>query len=1833
MVMAVALILLLLPALPAKAQRYVDKLNRGLVAVPSETSGNFVSWRIFGEEYYDVTYNLYCNGSLLASGLEVSCYNHDGGNASSSYQVAAVVRGVEQEKCEAITRWEKDESNDNACLVIPVQSVTGRDGTDQNSHYALNDITLGDLTGDGIVEFIVKRPYDDYLDFTQSNCFHVLDAYDRKGNRLWWIDMGPNMLSGGDEQWDCICYDWDMDGKAEVLLRGADNMIIHHSDGTTTEIGDMTVDTRSSVTQNSNQSYTNQGNEYLLYLKGATGKPYQIGPSEHPNYMDYPNPRGNASDWGDSYGHRSTKHYFGAPYLDGHHPSIFLGRGCYTKHLMKAFDVDPSTHQLTQRWAWECTVSDSPWYGQGYHNFAIADVDWDGRDEIVFGAMVIDDSGMGLCTTGLGHGDAQHCSNFNPYRHGQQQFVCCEDNPNNCFYDATTGEILHRNEGGDDDGRALMANFTNDYPGSVGRSVNEQGWISAVTADINDNLYVNSDVTVTQFINWADLNQRIYWDGDPCDEYFDSPGTEGYGVIYKPNGAGRWNFASSKCANSSKNDPGAIADIFGDWREELVMRKSDNTAILVYTTPIETTYRIPTLWSDHQYRNSIVWQSVGYNQPPHKSYFLGEMEGITVAPPPLIMTDRTEVANGGTITTTNDHLIVCETNSTNITIEDGASPYIVTFNVPSHVTGNAGSNTSSTPAPTYEYYTCNVTGGALTGSTRLVKQGDGILSLPKVDMAYTGETNIWAGTLNFDGTLKNSPLWLNRFAELNSDGGTFRSIKADYASVIRPGGENNIGSITTDTLALGFGSRVQFDVSSASSLDQMNIGFLSIEAKSGDEWKDFGPEYLTPVVEIVVPSGSSLADGDYVLGTLGSVSGSLTYSVTIEGLGDKPAYLSQKNGNLVLTVGEEKTLNIVDGTDYLIINAETGNYLAGGLWWGTCAMEGGRPQFMTFEQQDVATFVIDSHQSNGGDYHYLGTNRYMDNLAIGWTIEEVDGGYTFYLDATDDCGSFTGYLTGAGFQTQVVAEITPTAKSVWKLVSRDEYLASMDNATPTTPVDASALIPACEPKRNPWGNSWTMTANDGVATINNGTLGQDGNIASCAESYCSTNGFLFSQVVPSLPAGSYELTAQAFYRNNANGTVIPVMYAGDETVELPLLETTANNMEEAYAEFLKGLHPVSLKFYVAADGDVTIGFDSRTTTSNGMWTIFGELGLTYYGDGETPIHDCVAEESHWSIDPTTESFHLNTWSVEDDPSGMVTPFMEYWYGSGKNLDDAVISHETITGSPGAIYSVSIDYRAFNENSDKKVSQGSTFNANTTSADLCLGTRDIFADVSQEEYAIGYTLLCQADATTGAIDINFNVKNADFDWLAFKDLHVVTFDGTSWPTLTAATGDMHTGYADAQTTALAAYEADPSFNTYLAAFNAVNAATLSALFYSDIADALAQLEDYLDESGLVWLEANENIVAYKNKTLEYCDMSDTYWGAVKQQTTTGIDITDAMDNSGEYSAEQGNGPAPYPTSGSFATETYITSGEATAGTVMCYTVTGLHAGTYTVSFYATANMANNITGDSGDGISQVYANDETVAITVGTNSASNITSLDDMTLYTITCVVGEDGILEFGIQNLSAGGNWYVMQAVSLTLVSLPIEWTLGAEYGTLILPFDYDLSNTGLTAYTGEISVSSGGTTTLELTAVTSGTITAYTPYIIGGEEGPYSFGGVEGTETGTVFPNNDNDGLKGVLDSSTYYAPQGSYVLQKQGDTPAAFYRVAESESIIVGTYHCYLNYSAGSDVKAITFSFSDETATGIEAVDEAADNEAIYDLSGRKVTNPTKGIYIVNGKKALIK
>ena len=875
--------LALLVSMGANAQRFTDKLDRGLVAVKT-TKGVYCSWRIQADEYYDVKYNLYRDGTKVnAEPLDVSNFTDTSGSESSQYTVKAVLNGVEQQASKAATVFKSN-----------YKEIKIKHDASLKATYEPNDACCADVDGDGEVEILMKFNNKEEaeqlypkngptIDGVATKEYSMLACLKQDGTVLWWVNCGPNMGDFQNNEQNIVGYDWDMDGKAEVVMRLEEGSIVHMADGTTYTIGangkngSSWTNYREPKGSGSVEWFTHYGKEFLWYCEGATGKPYQC--------IEFPLKRLEDGEtdlkaaWGDGYGHRSSKYFFGAPYLDGKHPSIFLGRGIYTRHKFIAYDVDPKNHDLKVRWKWTNNQPGSPWYGQGYHNYIVADVDWDGRDEIVWGSMVIDDNGKGLSTTGLGHGDAQHIGDFNPYIHGQEMFACNEDNPSNNYRDATTSKIYYRKTDTNDDGRCLAGNFYNDFPGAVGHSAHDTP-ISTVT-----NEHVNTNT------NGLSMNFRIYWDGDLLEECFNN--TE----VTKPGVGTIATFLGAYSNNSTKATPCYQGDIFGDWREEVIERTADNN-IRIYTTNEPTKWRNYSLWYDHQYRNGMVWQPCGYNQPPHASYFLGELEGITIAPPPLTTTGREEVGSSISKALDGKHALLATTGDATVSVAEGVSPAIFTDNAPSWVQGTAASEcrTKDTEIK-YTYYTHTLTGSAFTGGMRLVKQGDGTLVLPNVKQTYTGKTDVWAGTLQFDGTMESSPVWLNRFAELNSNGGNFKGgIKADYGSVIRPGGKENIGTLTTSSLDLGFGARVVFDAKDGN-VDKLVAAKMSIEKKY---WKN-GPQYNTPVFEFA----TAPAPGTYTLAEVGELTGKLS-DIVVEGLDGHKFSLEYTDGKIILNLSDTR---------------------------------------------------------------------------------------------------------------------------------------------------------------------------------------------------------------------------------------------------------------------------------------------------------------------------------------------------------------------------------------------------------------------------------------------------------------------------------------------------------------------------------------------------------------------------------------------------------------------------------------------------------------------------------------------------------------------------------------------------------------------------------------------------------------------------------------------------------------------------------------------------------------------------------------------------------------
>lgn len=868
------------------AQRFTDELGRGIVAVKAD-EGVFVSWRITANEYYDVKYNLYRDGEMVnTKPLEVSNFVDTKGTAASTYTVAPIVKGIEGAQSAAARVLSTD------YLVIPKATRISNDGkTDITANYSPNDATIGDLDGDGEMEIIVKQNnnVDEAAGFPSSSIdYDRIEVYKLDGTLLWWIDCGPNLADFQHNETNIAVYDWDMDGKAECVMRAADGTKIHAANGEVYTIGDPSKVYRSGY--NTSAIFVHDGDEFLVYMNGETGVPYYTG--EYPLKRLEAGETNLESAWGDGYGHRSTKHFFGAPYFDGKHPSLFLARGIYTRHKMIAYDINPSTHELTVRWNWTCNTAGSPWYGQGYHNYAVADVDWDGRDEIVFGSMVIDDNGKGLSTTGLGHGDAEHVGDFDPYKHGSEIYACNEDAPDNNYRDATTSKIYYRQISGNDDGRSICGNFTNDVFGAIGKSGHDS-FISCVAADHVDGVN-GSGVSV---------NFRIYWDGDLLEESFDgSNGAGSAGCVYKYNVGAIKTFSNTRVNNSTKATPCFQGDIFGDWREEVIMRDVDNNMRIQFTT-YPTEWRNYTLLHDHQYRNAMVWQMNGYNQPPHVSYFLGEVEGITIAPPPLTTSGRTHIDAGGSISSLNndDHILLDETGDASYTISGECAPYILTDNAPSWVQGNDDNDNI-----TYTTYTHTITGdGVLSGSMRLIKQGDGRLVLPKNTHTYTGETNVWAGTLEFDGKLAASPVWLNRFATLESNGGEFvRAVTADFGASISPAGENAEGVINIDTLVLNFGAQLTLDLyADGLTADKIVAKKLVLNALDNDA---FPLDDKNPIINLVlhyVAGANSMAAGDYLVGEIGEIEGDLT-KVKIDGRDGNKVTLLYTDKKLYLHVDE-----------------------------------------------------------------------------------------------------------------------------------------------------------------------------------------------------------------------------------------------------------------------------------------------------------------------------------------------------------------------------------------------------------------------------------------------------------------------------------------------------------------------------------------------------------------------------------------------------------------------------------------------------------------------------------------------------------------------------------------------------------------------------------------------------------------------------------------------------------------------------------------------------------------------------------------------------------------
>jgi len=699
----------------------LEKLDRGLVAVKTP-DGVYLSWRLLREEVRGAEkerltgadFTVLRDGKEIAFVTDSTNYLDPDGTAEAEYAVAAVLDGKTLPPCSAVRPWA------NGYLDIPLHKPEGGVTPKGDPYeYTANDLSVGDIDGDGQLELFVKWDPTNSQDVSikgyTGRCY--IDCIRLDGTLLWRLDMGVNIRAGA-HYTQFMVYDFDGDGKAEMSVKTAPGTCItrYGADGSaqTDYITLPEEDVAAGVTHGDNYVCSAEGyREHLVEmfmgwhahpevvaghwpktLEACWGLeeryPYPLSrenaealtdvfireyaPSrsprneldkfegfiyDGPEYMTmfsgdgrelqtirFPFPRvDDGLLWGDYAWNRIEpcnrvdRFLSGVAYLDGQHPSLIVCRGYYTRACVAAYDWQGGA--FSERWRVDTgfvpmqnpfrvmpgDASDGvdPDFGilagQGNHSLSTADVDGDGCMEIIYGAACIDHDGtIRYSTAGtmpdgrrvkLGHGDAMHVAKIDPDREGIQIFNVFEGGRSvpygYALRDGKTGEVIFGEPYAGDLGRCM-----------IGDVVDERGlemWAMQMRNVQGDFLDVKNPST----------NMRIYWAGDLTTQFTDTPDYLGaekkcglisdhrHGVMLRPEGV--------LTNNSTKGNPGLVADILGDFREELLLRTEDSTAIRLYLSTDITTHKLHTLLHDTQYRCGVAWQNNCYNQPGYPSFY------------------------------------------------------------------------------------------------------------------------------------------------------------------------------------------------------------------------------------------------------------------------------------------------------------------------------------------------------------------------------------------------------------------------------------------------------------------------------------------------------------------------------------------------------------------------------------------------------------------------------------------------------------------------------------------------------------------------------------------------------------------------------------------------------------------------------------------------------------------------------------------------------------------------------------------------------------------------------------------------------------------------------------------------------------------------------------------------------------------------------------------------------------------------------------------------------------------------------------------------------------
>jgi len=605
--------------------------GRGLVAM-CINNGIYLSWKLFPEEdnvfgtsEANVSFNIYRDNRLIATESNTTNYFDVLGTIHSQYSVAPVINGIEGKRSSVVKAFESGSNYFDIPLQKPADCVL-EDGNIYS--YSAGDASCGDIDGDGEYEIILKwdcNPKDNSHSGYSGNV--LLDAYKLDGTFLWRIDLGRNIRAGA-HYTQFLVYDFDQDGKDEITCKTAPGSKDGKGNYVTaaSRISSIVSADNSAVYLNDG-GYVLTGPEYFTIFNGEDGAAIDT--------IYYPTERVSVTSWGDNYGNRCDRYLATVAWLDGQKPYAVYWRGYYSGQKGysgrtgiagisfngERLSVDYIFDTLSTQNGY--TKGNENYIGQGNHNITAADVDGDGKDEVISGALCFEVNNNNKLAvkwcSWRGHGDALHIGDYDPTHAGYEYFSVHEGGATDgsavshgkvldfgmTVYDAATGDELKHVGASGDTGRGVMAD--------VGAGGYYQFWGAGAYKAMGNGVFEEAA------INGASSNFRIFWDGDLYDELLD-----GTNITSWDGSKMTTIFSAKDCMsiNGTKANPVLQADLFGDWREEVIYPIYDNSALRVFTTDIYTGYKMKTLMSDNVYRSGVAAEQTAYNQPPHIGYYV-----------------------------------------------------------------------------------------------------------------------------------------------------------------------------------------------------------------------------------------------------------------------------------------------------------------------------------------------------------------------------------------------------------------------------------------------------------------------------------------------------------------------------------------------------------------------------------------------------------------------------------------------------------------------------------------------------------------------------------------------------------------------------------------------------------------------------------------------------------------------------------------------------------------------------------------------------------------------------------------------------------------------------------------------------------------------------------------------------------------------------------------------------------------------------------------------------------------------------------------------------------